>query len=63
MSISGDFALKYFCLVFPLICSTLFFLFTWKKNIAEAALEQNTKQAYARLMAMPQGVLASGRKG
>ena len=27
---------------------------------AEAALEQNTKQAYARLMAMPQGVLAAG---
>ena len=40
-----------------------------KKNrrtffLAEAALEQNTKQAYARLMAIPQGVLAgAGRAG
>jgi hypothetical protein len=29
----------------------------------EAALEESTKWAYARLLAMPQGVLAAGRGG
>jgi hypothetical protein len=42
----------------------LTFLIKLKKYIAEVALAQNTKQAYARLLAMPQGVLAgAGRTG